>query len=127
MTDTRYPAIAEREGPWWVITVPDLDIVTQARRIDQIEHMARDLIAIWLEVDPDSFDVDITVHVPDAWRAEAEGVRQARAEAKRMEAQATERARAAARRLRAQGLPVRDVGAVLGVSPQRVSQLLKAS
>jgi len=124
---TRYTAIAEREGSWWVITVPELDITTQARRIDLIEHMARDLVAIWLEVGPDSFDVDVSVHVPKEWQVEVDRLKQAQARAKHAEEVAAKQARAVARRLKAQGLPVRDVGAVLGVSPQRVSQLLKVS
>lgn len=44
---------------FWVIHLPELDIATQARSTDEIEYMARDLIAIWLEVPADSFALDI--------------------------------------------------------------------
>lgn len=121
-----YTAVAERDSGWWIVTVPELDVVTQARRIDQIEHMARDLIAVWLEVEPDSFDVTIDVRIPDEWREQVKAVRRAREVAQRAEADAAAEARTVARRLKASGLPVRDVGAVLGVSPQRVSQLLRS-
>jgi predicted RNase H-like HicB family nuclease len=61
MTKTKsgktYAAACQREGNWWVIAVYELDRVTQARRLDQAEAMARDLIALWLDVDPSSFAV----------------------------------------------------------------------
>jgi hypothetical protein len=121
-----YHAIARRSGKWWAIEVTDVPgAFTQTRRIDQIEQMTRDVLAAFLDVPPDSFDLQVTVQVPDDWRAKADAVRRARAEAKRAEAEAGERAREAARWLHEQGLPVRDVGAVLNVSAQRVSQLLK--
>jgi hypothetical protein len=123
---TVHHAIARRSGKWWAIEVTDVPgAFTQTRRIDQIEQMTRDVLAAFLDVPPDSFDLEVTVQVPDDWRAKADAVRRARAEAKRAEAEAGERAREAARWLHEQGLPVRDVGAVLNVSAQRVSQLLK--
>lgn len=126
MAVTVYHAIARRSGKWWAIEVTDVPgAFTQTRRIDQIEQMTRDVLAAFLDVPPDSFDLQVTVQVPDDWRAKADAVRRARAEAKRAEAEAGERAREAARWLHEQGLPVRDVGAVLNVSAQRVSQLLK--
>ncbi|HEX6498731.1 MAG TPA: hypothetical protein VF054_06820 [Micromonosporaceae bacterium] len=41
----RYRIRAEREGRFWLLTVPELDVVTQARRLTEAEEMARDLIA----------------------------------------------------------------------------------
>lgn len=54
-----YLVRVQRDGNFWVITVPEIDCVTQARFPGEIEYMARDLIAVWLEVEPDSFDVTI--------------------------------------------------------------------
>ncbi|GAA2754662.1 type II toxin-antitoxin system HicB family antitoxin [Actinopolymorpha rutila] len=66
-----YRAVAVREDAWWLITVPELDdIVTQARCVDEIEYMARHLVAIWLEVDYDSIAVDIDLRIPSGYRAE---------------------------------------------------------
>ena len=63
MTKTKsaksYTAACEREGNWWVISILELDRVTQARRLDRAEAMARDLIALWVDVDPSSFGVTI--------------------------------------------------------------------
>jgi predicted RNase H-like HicB family nuclease len=53
-----YLATAERHGAWWALEVPALPGVhTQARRLDRAEYMVRDAIALFLDVDPDSFDV----------------------------------------------------------------------
>jgi glutamate dehydrogenase/leucine dehydrogenase len=113
-----YRAVAEREDGWWLITVPELDIVTQARRVDQIEHMARDLIAVWLEVDYATVAVDVDVRVPAGWREEVQAAEKAQADAAAAAEAASAQVRRAARRLRAQGLTVRDVGYLLKVSPQ---------
>lgn len=121
---TSYTARAERDGDWWAIDVPEVDgVFTQARRLDQIEAMARDVIALMLDVDPASFDLKLDVTFPPAWAevaAQVVGLRKASADADRELGLALRRA---ARDLKSAGLPVRDVGQVLGVSAQRVSQL----
>ena len=43
--------VEHTEDGWWVASVDGLAIETQAERADQIEAMARDLIATWLDVD----------------------------------------------------------------------------
>ena len=47
-----YTAHAKRdEGGWWAITVPELDgVFTQTRRLDHVEPLVRDAVALWLEV-----------------------------------------------------------------------------
>jgi hypothetical protein len=59
-----YDVVAERDGAWWTIEVtsglPKNRVVfTQARRITDLHAMARDAIALLLEVAPDSFDLAI--------------------------------------------------------------------
>ena len=55
-----YTVNAERSGAWWAITVAELPgVFSQARRLDQIESMARDAIALWLDSPKDSFDVTV--------------------------------------------------------------------
>lgn len=124
MSEERYHAIATRDGGWWVIDVPELEVTTQARRVDQIEHMATDLIAAWLDIEYDAVHVDLEVRIPDNWQREVDHARQLGEAAERAKEAASAEVRKVAHHLRAQGLTVRDVGVVLGVSPQRVSQLL---
>jgi predicted RNase H-like HicB family nuclease len=58
---TVYNVDIERAGGWWAISVPALPgAFSQARHRDEVDKMARDVIAVYLDVLPDSFD--ITVH-----------------------------------------------------------------
>lgn len=41
-----YDIEVTRDGRWWMIHVPELDLLTQARHPGEIEDMARDLIAV---------------------------------------------------------------------------------
>ena len=52
-----YHASVERDGRFWLIRVTEIDRVTQARSIEEIEPMVRDLIATHLDIEPDSFEV----------------------------------------------------------------------
>ena len=61
MGERTYRAEAEPDGAFWRIRVPGLARTTQARDRDEIEPMARDLIAIMGDVPADSFRLDLTV------------------------------------------------------------------
>ena len=47
----RYQAVAVREPSWWIITIPELEVTTQSRRLDRIEQNARGAVATRLDVD----------------------------------------------------------------------------
>jgi predicted RNase H-like HicB family nuclease len=121
-----YKDTAERDGRWWFVRVPEVPgAITQARRLEQVEAMAREVVGLLLEVAPDSFDLDIQAAIPDEVRAQLVRARDLQQQATHTQAEAATLMRDAARKLRAQGLTVADVGAVLGVSFQRASQLLE--
>ena len=58
-----YKVTATPEGKWWVISIEGLPEglvgVTQAESEGEIEEMARECIALLLDVDAASFDVKI--------------------------------------------------------------------
>ena len=56
-----YHAEVDRDGELWRIRVPEVARTTQARTLDEVEPMARDLIAIMDGIPADSFSLDITV------------------------------------------------------------------
>lgn len=115
-----YTAVCRRSGGWWAISVPELKGVhTQARRLDQVEGVVREAIALFLDVAPDGFEVVVKPEVPD----EVDQARQARRALRHAEESAERATRAAAEALIKQGLTVRDAGILLGISPQRVSQI----
>lgn len=54
-----YEVLAARESPFWLLTVPDLGLVSQARWWGEAESMARDVIATHLDVSVEEVAVDI--------------------------------------------------------------------
>lgn len=124
-TKASYTAVCRRVGDWWAVDVAEIrGVHTQARRLDQVEAMARDAIASLRDVPADSFDVVVQPHL-DAYAEQAVA---ASAEATRRARQAAEEAsrlqrEAATTLLTRYRLTVRDAGTLLRVSPQRVSQL----
>ena len=128
MTKARkhYDVTATREPGWWVLSVEIGGKVhaTQARRLDQADAMVRDLIAIWTEASPDSFEISIARRIPEDLQTELEHARQLRVEAEKLNDEASERGREVARHLAEAGFSLRDVGALLGVSFQRAGQLV---
>ena len=122
-----YKATARREGAWWIITIPELGAVTQARSVREIETMAQGLVAALLDLDGTAPKVDVDVELPEAvrgpWR-EAERLR-ASAESNSRRA-AVLRRQAVKSLLTDQQLTQSDASALLGISHQRVQQLAKA-
>jgi DNA-binding NarL/FixJ family response regulator len=121
-------AVCVRSGDWWAVTVPEVDGgFTQARRLDQVPEMVADLVHLATGTPAEEVQVRVQPHLEDEamlslWEEAAltqEAARQRQEEAARQ-------ARRAVTELRAQGLSVRDVAALLHVSPQRVSQLAGA-
>jgi len=123
-----YTALAERGDGWWAITVPELrGVFSQARRLGRVESMARDAIALFLDIPVDSFEVTVREVIdPEADVLVAEAI-QARADAIEHQRIAARKSREAVRTLDRLGLPQRDIGRVLHLSHQRVAQLLTSS
>lgn len=128
-TRRRYRVEARRDGKWWVIRVPEIrGVHSQARRLGDVEYMARDAIALMLEVPADSFDVEVVPTLGHTVEAEVQRARELRAEAERSQRQASEAQRQAVERLvREHGLTIRDASRLLGLSYQRVAQILPSS
>lgn len=119
-----YRTTVRREGNWWIVAVEGVG-VTQVRRLEDVDDMARDLVVSMEDVDPDTIDLDVEVRVNDEvdqLRAEIERLAQ---EADRLARRAREGKAALMRRLHEAKLSVRDVGKLTGVSYQRVSQIIR--
>ena len=117
-----------RDGRWWMIEIPDLNGLTQARRLGEVEQMAREYLAVAKDVPLSTVEIGTThVHVGDADVTEIQQQIQARREtAREAEAQAAALMRVTAAQLAAAEAPVRDIGTVLVVSYQRADQLIKS-
>ncbi|HSS49780.1 MAG TPA: hypothetical protein VLX28_12625, partial [Thermoanaerobaculia bacterium] len=124
-----YEVTVERDGRWWMVAIPELDGLTQARRLDEAEQMAREYIAVTTDVPLSRVAVEIS-----GIAAEGQDLLQAkllvdglRRRAKDLETLVGELTREVAFALTDASVPVRDVSSVLGISHQRVSQLAQAA
>jgi predicted RNase H-like HicB family nuclease len=128
MTAKTFTARCTRAGGWWAISVPAADgLWTQAKRLDQIEAMAREAIGAVLDLDDDQIEVRVEVDLDDpALDETVENVRHLRAEAERLRHEASQQMAEAVHLLRDKAdLPMRDVAKLLGVSHQRVGQIAR--
>jgi CRP-like cAMP-binding protein len=124
VTTTTYEVRAKRWERGWELHITDVG-VTQSHTLRDAERMVRDYISLDTGMAPDAFDVVITPEIGGELGERTAAARLAVAEAEQARHAAAARSRDAARELRSAGLTGRDIAAVLQVSPQRVSQLLK--
>lgn len=118
---------ARRWEHGWELHIDHNVGVTQSRTLWDAEMMARDLISRRLGISPGAFAVTIVPEIGDGLDEQTQAARDAVSAADRAQRAAALQSRTAARRLQQAGLSGRDIAKVLDVSPQRVSQLLKAA
>jgi hypothetical protein len=104
--------------------IPRTVIYSQARDIEDVEVMIRDAISGALDVDAESFELDLEFDLPAGVVDQVSRAREAAAEATEVQARASRESRAAVQALRDEGLTLKEAGYFLGVTPQRVAQLL---
>ncbi len=114
-----YTADVRKGTRYWIVSVPEIGQVTQARSIEELNTMTRDLIDV---VNGDktpeiAYSYDLPPEV-----AEAVELKRQAAE---LEARAMETQGVAAKKLHELGVSLRDIGRLLGISHQRAHQLVK--
>ncbi|MGH3905056.1 MAG: helix-turn-helix domain-containing protein [Pseudonocardiaceae bacterium] len=127
-TEHVYRVIVTHEDGTWLADVPELEGAhTYARTLPALDRAVREVVvmaadrpdadmpALQLAYDYRTGDPDIDVTATE--------IRTLREQADQLAATATARTSAAAALLVERGLSVRDVAAILGISPQRVSQI----
>lgn len=118
-----------REGRWWVAEVDGVPGgATEVRRLTELDTEVRDLLSGLLDLAEDEVELDYDFRpafgedAADAWKhflAE-------RDELYRRQTELDEQRRTVVRALHDQGVSTRDLGELLDLSHQRVSQLLDA-
>ena len=129
MSDQKsYRVVVTREDGHWLADVPELPGAhTFARTLPSLDKAVREVVVLAADLpdeDMDSLDLAWEYRTGDAsLDQEAARVRALRAEAEQLTARASASTVAMARELVLRGMSVRDTAVLLGVSPQRVSQM----
>ena len=122
-----FDVVVTREDKWWMVTIPELDGLTQARRLSEAPRMAREYIAVTLGVPIAEVEVSASVDSiggVSGISSVLDLVRQEREEAAALEQLASRQMTELAKALASESVPVRDIGTVLRVSHQRAHQLV---
>jgi predicted RNase H-like HicB family nuclease len=128
MSRHAYRVVVTREDGQWLADVPELQGAhTYARSLSSLDQAVREVVVLAADLPDEAIpelvlDYDYHTGDPDLDTTALE-VRRLRRQADELAATAAARTGQAAAQLVARGLSVRDVAALLGISPQRVSQL----
>lgn len=121
-----YRVRAVRSGDWWAITVSELrGVFSQAKRLSRVEATAREAIAMMRDIDESEVGpIEVQVEPPSEVVGLLDELHRSVSISEEAAAVAARARREAAQLLTESGLPMRDIGELLGVSHQRVSQIL---
>lgn len=125
---SHFTSTATREGRWWVVQCDqEPGAISQVARLDQAADHQREAIAFVADLDEADIEVEIVVALDEDVTDAIARARETREEAEHLAQLASESFREVARTMVEDAqLSLRDVGTVLGISHQRVAQLLEA-
>lgn len=126
----RFRVTRDEEDPrvWLAEWAEDDRVHTFARSLGELEDLARDALALWLHTDGDAVRIELDVELPESVSRELTRFRRQRDELEAQQASVLDRQRSLAVRLvEDQDMTYRDAARVLGISHQRVAQLVKQS
>ncbi|MDO5628577.1 MAG: hypothetical protein Q4G43_09685 [Mobilicoccus sp.] len=99
--------------------------MSQVPRLTKAADEMREAIAHLAGLDEDEVQIEVVPILPEGVARDRDPAKERRAEAVRLQDEAAAAHRRAARALSAHGMSVREIGLLLDVSPQSVSQLVK--
>lgn len=124
----KFTATAERDGQWWVVQcVEHPEALSQVKRLDRAEEAQREAIAFVTGIPEDEISVAIHPVVDDDVWDRLTAAREHRETADHFSGLASDEIRKVVRTLVDDGYSLRDVGAIAGISYQRVGQLAAGS
>jgi predicted RNase H-like HicB family nuclease len=123
----RYTAIFERdESGAWVARIPAIrGCHTHGRTLDQTRSRLREALGLWIDR-PEQAVIDEQIRLPAGLKVAVQRSRRTRERSERERENAQEQTRLAAEALVDEGVSLRDAGELLGLSHQRVQQLVGA-
>jgi predicted RNase H-like HicB family nuclease len=114
----------EKDGRWTVELEEEPRVHTWGKTVEQALARMREAAALWFQTDEASIDLTPRPVLPKATGRTVEQARQAREDARNADRLAIERTKKAAAALADRGISMRDSATILGISHQRVHQLL---
>jgi predicted RNase H-like HicB family nuclease len=125
-TVTTYTARLEKEhdGRWSVELEEEPRVHTWGKTIDQALTRMREAAALWFQTDEATIELIPRPVLPKSTGRTVDQARKAREQARNADRLAIEQTRKAAVALTNRGISMRDAAAILGISHQRVHQLL---
>ena len=129
MVDMRYRVVLERDASGaWLARVPSVPgCHTYGRTLEQARRRIREALGLWVD-DAENAELRYELVLPAAIRQELRRVREARERSSRVQREASAVTAHAASHLTGRfGISLRDAGELLGLSHQRVQQLVSAS
>ena len=120
-------AECERKAGAWRVRVPPLDnLLISTKRLDRATEQIKDLVHENQGIDRCEVIVKVETSMPGIM-CDLELAQAKMREANRLQEEASKEIREVVSRLRAEGLSMRDIGVLLGISPQRVAQLAESA
>lgn len=121
-----YTVEAERgaRGGWVFQCVEAPGAISESRRLADAEPLMREMISFVAEVPEESVEIRLVPKLPGAVSEHVMQAREAVRSLEETQRQVAELSRRVVRELKEAGLTGADTATVLGVSPQRVSQLM---
>ncbi len=114
----------EKDGRWTVELEEEPRVHTWGKTVEQALARMREAAALWFQIEEDQIELVPRPVLPKSADRTVEQARQAREQARSADRLALERTRKAAATLTSRGISMRDAAAILGISHQRVHQLL---
>lgn len=110
----------------WLVSVPSVPgCHTYGRTLGAARRRIREALRLWVN-DAGRAQIEFVVHVPVRARRVIDPYIRARIKAEAASEEARAALRLAAERLTEQGMSLRDAGELLGLSHQRIAQVLEA-
>jgi hypothetical protein len=117
-------ALCERQQDGWLVAVPDLDnFKMTSKRLDKATDQIKLLAAKLTGEDKCDIVVKVEAVMPGII-CDIEAAQKKMHEASRLQEEASAEIRDVVSRMRDEGLTMRDIAVLLGVTPQRVAQLV---
>ena len=119
-----YKVVCEWDGEFWFVRVPSVQgCHTQGRNLTEIQKRIREAMSLFVK-DAYRAELELQFVLPGELRALVRKARTLRERADAAQEAAMAQLRSSAAALAARDLSYRDIGGVLGISHQRVQQVL---